>query len=115
MNTTTLFSIGIATALMLAVVISLPASAQPTYGSGFSLLPSASDPPTVLQVKKGFHGGFYGGWYGGKGPWNYGGGFGPSWGYGDSGDGYGYYQEGARTCVWNGYNYRCYKTYPEVY
>lgn len=47
------------------------------------------------------------GW--GYGPYGYGpysGYYGPYYG----GDGYGYYTEGDKTCVWNGYEYTCYNT-----
>jgi hypothetical protein len=114
MKTMTLFSIAITAALMFAVVLSVPASAQPNDSGAFALLPSTSGLPTVVEAKAKIYGGVYGGWHGG-GPWFYGGGWGPYWGYGGYGDGYGYYREGTSTCVWNGYNYRCYKTYPDVY
>jgi hypothetical protein len=120
MRTMTIFAVGLTAALMLVVVMSLPASAQPTYGSGFTLLSSISglsgaNSPTIILVKgggghhgSGFRGGlgFYGGF---SGPYGYG--YGPNYGA----DGYGYYEEGNNTCVWNGYNYRCYNTNQGVY
>jgi hypothetical protein len=45
-----------------------------------------------------FYGGFYGPYYS-----TY------------SGYGSGYYDTGDKVCVWNGYNYRCYKVIPEEY
>ena len=53
-----------------------------------------------------FHGGFRRGFVGGGIylPYAYGGDYG--------GCGEGCYQEGDKTCVWNGYNYRCYTTGP---
>jgi hypothetical protein len=119
MKTMTAFAVGLATALMLVVVMSVPASAQPMYGNGVTLLSATSglsgpNSVTILPVKGGHHGGgfrgglgFYGGGYG-YGPYRY--------GYGSSyGDSYGTYQEGNNTCVWNGYNYRCYNTNQGVY
>jgi len=120
MKTMTAFAVGLATALMLVVVMSVPASAQPMYGNGVTLLPltsgfSGANSATVLPVKGGHHGGgfrgglgFYGGGYG-YGP--YGSGYGPYYG----GDGYGFYQEGNSTCVWNGYNYRCFNSNKDIY
>jgi len=108
------------TALLSGVVLSGPAHADELYGTTFSLLGPgpAQTTPEIMQVKsdvsiyggvgpygfgygrRGFYGGVYpGGTY-----------FGPYGGYG-YGDGEGYYTEGRKTCVWNGYEYSCYKTY----
>jgi hypothetical protein len=73
--------------------------------------------PLPVQLVRRSHGGgghHHGGHHhrGGhhRGPYFFGGIYGPYYG-GSYNDGEGYYQEGDETCVWNGYEYRCYKTY----
>jgi hypothetical protein len=114
MRTTTILALGLVAALMATTIISLPASAQPVYSNDFTLLSTSpgltgSDGPTILPVWVGhYHGGFH--WGLGLGeyyaPYDYNG-YSPNY----YGGGSGYYQEGNRTCVWNGYNYRCFKTH----
>ncbi|MCL5125583.1 MAG: hypothetical protein M1511_14015 [Deltaproteobacteria bacterium] len=93
---------GIAVAVILGMIVPNIAYAGPdslvsTFGPlGVSVL------PVFHGGGHGFHGGYYG-----HGPGFYGG-----WGF----PGYytapydsGTYQNGNQTCVWNGYNWRCYE------
>ncbi len=109
------------TALLSSVVLSGPVYADQISVNTFATLGAGvgQHSPEIMLVKRGgaaFYGGigpygfgygrggFYGGFYPGGSLY-----LGPYSDYGFN-DGEGYYTEGNKTCVWNGYEYSCYLT-----
>lgn len=116
MTAVTVFSVGALVLLALLITATGPNPYGPTDLSLTAAVDSVvgtSGSIPVQLVKHGYGGGAYfggGGIYFGQGA--YGGGW--DWYNGSYSNypygGQGYYEQGNKTCVWNGYQYTCYKT-----
>jgi hypothetical protein len=122
-------------AVFLGALVVVMAHAGPTYGQQTSMAITSAGPAVdsvvgaestvpVQLIKRGGGHGIRAGGFRGHGfarglrfrPFLFSGIYGGSL-YGGyyAGCGEGCYQEGNKTCVWNGYNYRCYVTGDEIY
>ncbi len=128
MNSIVIVAAVILGALALFVVYESPSYAQGSTlaatngGSAVDSVVSAGSSIPLQLVRRGggmghsFRGGHARGFrHFSRGAFFIGGGYYPYSDFYYSGCGEGCYQEGNKTCVWNGYNYRCYTTSDVIY